>query len=120
MSTNSFFSWLNQNGVNCCDVFVNNQSYKKGELLVLNVNDYDNITTGVIQTILVQNNKVYFVLKAYECVRMPLQYFESQKQYSSCVFKESNKLADCKPLTKRGTVKKFIFVLHHNISFILK
>ena len=84
------------------------------------MNDYVNITTGVIQTILVQHNIVYFVIKAYECARMPLQYFESQKQYSSCDFMESNKLADCKPLTKRGTVKKFIFVLHHNIGFMHK
>ena len=43
-----------------------------------------------------------------------------KKQYNTCVFRESSKLSDFKPLTKRGTERKFLFVLHHNLSsFIL-
>jgi hypothetical protein len=113
-------AFMNNSGVICNEVFVNNQVYKNGDLLVLHVTDYDNITTGVIQTILVQNNKVFFVLKAYECARSWLQYFESKKKYDTCVFKESSKLSDYKPLAKRGTERKFIFVLHHNLSFVYK
>ena len=112
--------FMSDKGVICSEVFVNNLSYKTGDLLVLHVTDYDNITTGVIQTILIQNDKVFFVLKAYECARSWLQYFESKKKYDTCVFKESNTLADYKPLTKLGTDRKFIFVLHHNLSFIYK
>ena len=113
-------SFMSLDGVICGEVFVNNQTYRIGDLLVLHVTDYDNITAGVIQTILIQNDKVFFVFKAYECVRSWLQYFETQKQHNTCVFKESNKLADYKPLTKLGTEKKFIFVLHHNICFVYK
>ena len=122
--TNEFNSelraFMSDKGVICNEVFVNNLSYKTGDLLVLHVTDYDNITTGVIQTILIQNDKVFFVLKAYECARRWLQYFESKKTYSACVFKESNNLADFKPLTKLGTGRKFIFVLHHHLSFVYK
>ena len=79
--TNEFNSelraFMSDKGVICNEVFVNNLSYKTGDLLVLHVTDYDNITTGVIQTILIQNDKVFFVLKAYECARRWLQYFGS-------------------------------------------
>ena len=111
-------AFMGNDGVICSEVFVNNQTYKTSDLLVLHVTDYDNITAGVIQAILVKNCKVFFVLKTYECARTWLQYFESQKQYNTCVFKESSKLSDFKPLTKRGTEGKFIFVLHHNLSFV--
>ena len=113
-------AFMSNDGLICSEVFVNNQTYRIGDLLVLHVTDYDNITAGVIQTILIQNNKVFYVFKAYECARSWLQYFESKKQYNTCVFKESNKISDYKPLTKRGTERKFIFVLHHNLCFVYK
>ena len=117
---NELKAFMSNDSLISSEIFVNNQTYKNGDLLALDVEDDFNITVGLIKSILVKNNKVYFVLKKYECVRKFLRYFESLKQYEHCIFKESSQLADFKPLIKRGTEGKFIFVLHHNISFVYK
>ena len=49
----------------CNEISVNNQVYKTDDLVVLDVTDCDTIHVGVIQTILLKNDKVYFVTKKY-------------------------------------------------------
>ena len=102
----------------CNEIFVNNQTYKNDDLIVLEVSDCDNIAVGLIQTILVKNDKVYFVTKKYLAARSCFNYFESNLSETTPVFTLSSSLADFKPLIKRGTTEKFIFVLHHHISFL--
>ena len=102
----------------CSEIFVNNQVYKNGDLVVIEVTDHDNIDVGLIQTILVKKEKVYFVTKKFTAARNWLNYFESKKSENIPVFIESCNLADFKPLFKKGTTEKFIFVLHHHVSFL--
>ena len=113
-------AFMSEDSLICSEIFVNNQNYKLGDLLAIEIEDDYNIKVGLLKVILVKCNKVYFVLKSYDCERKFLRYFESTKQYEHCVFREPCVLADFKPLIKRGTEKKFIFVLHHNISFVYK
>ena len=102
----------------CNEIFVNNQTYKNDDLIVLEVTDCDNIAVGLIQTILVKNDKVYFVTKKYLATRSCFNYFESNISETTPVFTLSSSLADFKPLIKRGSTEKFVFVLHHHISFL--
>ena len=60
-------------------IYVNNQQYSNGDLIVLGVEDIDNITVGLVQTILIKGDKVYFVVQKYEASRTFLQYFESKE-----------------------------------------
>ena len=113
-------TFLSNDSLICSEIVSNNQTYKNGDILVLDIEDDYNISVGLIKTILVKNNKVYFVLKKYDCIRRLLRYFETCKTYDNFIFKESCMLADFKPLIKHGTEGKFIFVLHHNISFVYK
>ena len=111
-------TFMGDSDVICSNVEVNNQVYQNGDLIVLDVNDNDNMDVGHIQTVLIKMNKVYFVIKRYKAVRRWLQYFESVNSGDSVYeFVESDKIVDYKPLIKRGTTEKFIFMPHHHISF---
>ena len=101
----------------CSEIVVNNQVYKNDDIVVLGITDCDNITVGIIRTILLKNEKVYFVTQKYEAARHWLQYFECKNPEKECIFTESDNLVDFKPLIKRGTSQNFIFMLHHYISF---
>jgi hypothetical protein len=110
-------AFMSSDDLICSEILVNNQVYKNNDIVVLEITDCDNIVVGLIQTVLVKNLKVYFVSKKFEAVRHWLQYFVSKGSKSTCVFTDSDQLADFKPLIKRGTSDKFIFCLHHHISF---
>ena len=102
----------------CNNIFVHNQTYKNGDIVVVKIEDSDNLTIGLIKSILIKENKVHFVCKCYKAVRNYLQFFESENPSDDlCQFVESSKIADFKPLIMRGTALKFVFVLHHHISF---
>ena len=102
------------------EITVANQVYKNGDLLVLEMNDVNLLKAGSVQSILVKNNKVYFVCKVYSCMRSWLQFFESQSCDDHCSFVESKSILDYKPLIMRGTADKFYFVLHHRVRFDYK
>ena len=99
------------------EITVMEQLYKNGDLIVVQVEDCDQVKVGLIQSILVRGRKVFFVCKIYTCTRHWLQFFESKTSEDHCSFVDSSKLADYKPLIKRGTTIKFQFNLHHRISF---
>ena len=99
------------------DISANGQSYRNDDLIVLVMKDCDTLEAGVIQTILIKNNQVYFVCKVYTCTRNWLQCFESQRCDDYCRFVHFKQIADYKPLIKRGTSSKFVFMLHHRVSF---
>jgi hypothetical protein len=111
-------SFMGQKDIICSEIVVNNQVYRNGDILIIEITDCDNIYVGLIQTILVKNEKVFFVNKKYKAERNWLQYFESKASESPSVFTESGKLVDFKPLVKRGTTEKFCFMLHHHVSFL--
>ena len=111
-------TFMGNDDVICSEILVNNQVYKNGDIVVLEVTDCDNVNVGLIQTILVKNEKVFFVNKKYKASKNLLQYFEAKPSEAPLVFTESGRLADFKPLIKRGTIEKFVFVLHHHVSFL--
>lgn len=102
------------------EVKVKGQVYKSGDLVALSMVDCDSMEAGLIETILVKDNQVYFICKVYICKRNRLQYFESQSCDSSYRYVHFKSLADYKPLVRRGTSLKFVFVVHHRISFQYK
>ena len=93
------------------------QKYSNGDLVVLSVEDCDRFEIGLVKTIMVKGKKAFLVCDVYDCQRTWLQYFESEEKKQGHVYVEPSKLADYKPLVKRGTSDKFIFTLHHRISF---
>ena len=114
-------AFMNDDDLICKTISIKSQSYTNGDLIIIDLEDCDNIDVGLIETILVRENRVYFVVKRYKAVRNRLQYFESQKQSERpCEFIEFNRIVDFKPLIKRGTSEKFVFVFHHYISFDYK
>ena len=100
---------------------VNDCKYVNGDLLVIEVLDVDNIVVGIVQTILIKNDKVYFVVERRDASRNFLQYFETkQSDDPVSAYVKSDDLADFKPLIKRGSLSRYEFVLHHRISFDYK
>lgn len=102
----------------CEEIFVNGCSYKKGELVVNQVIDGgDALKVGVIKMILLKGSEVYFVNTQYLAKKDVLGFYESSHIDTEYMFTKSSSLADFKPLILRGTLAKFVFVLHHHISF---
>ena len=99
------------------EINVEGQQYKTNDLIILKVEDCDVLKVGIIQSILIKSEKEFFVCRVYTCMRSWLQFFESKNCDEFCSFVESGKIADYKPLIKRGTTVKFQFVLHHRVSF---
>ena len=112
--------YMNDEDMLTADIIAEGQKYKNGDLIVLKMEDCDTAKVGLIQSILIRERKVYFICKVYTCVRNWLQYFESVTCDEVCTFYESDKLADYKPLVKRGTTVKFVFFMHHRVSFAYK
>ena len=100
------------------EIVVFGQRYENGDLVVTKVEDCDSVKVGLIQAILVKRGNVYFFCKVYHCIRHWLQYFESHSCDDKHHFIDSKKIQDYKPLIKRGTLQKFIFFLHHRVSFV--
>jgi hypothetical protein len=100
------------------NVTVNDCAYQNGDLVVCEVIDIDNLSVGIVQSILIKNDQVYFVIQKYCAKRDILQFFEAkQMDDPKSTFVKSSELADFKTLIKRGTSARFLFVLHHHISF---
>ena len=100
----------------CSEIVVFGQEYKNGDLVVINMENYDEARVGLIHAIVIKMDKVYFYCRAYRCVRSWLQYFMVQSMEDFSYFVEYSDLKDFKPLIKRGTSEKFKFMLHHRVS----
>ena len=98
------------------DITVNGQQYSNGDIVVITMSDCDEVKVGLIQTILIKGQSISFACRVYQCTRHWLQYFESQQCLEDFAIIEQSRLADYKPLIRRGTPVKFIFVLHHRVS----
>ena len=109
--------FINEKDMLTKEVIANGQKYVNGDLIVISIEDTDRLKVGLIQSILVRRQTVFFVCKVYTCTRHWLQFFESMACQEHYSFVEYKTLADYKPLIKRGTIRKFRFVLHHRVSF---
>ena len=110
-------NFMGDDDVLVADIIAHGQLYKNDDLIVLAMKDCDTMEVGLVQTILIKNSQVYFVCKVYTCIRNRLQYFESQNCDEYCKYVHFKNIVDYKPLIKRGTISKFVFMLHHRVSF---
>ena len=114
----NLLTFMGANDFICSKITVNNQFYQNGDVIIVGIEDCDNLNVGLIKTILIKNNKVYFATQKYQATRNWLQYFECQKpSYDMCEFIETCKIIDFKPVIMRGTTENFIFTLHHHVSY---
>ena len=109
--------FMDEDDIVCAEVDLKCQKYRSGDILVLEAFDRDHLKVGVIQTILVRDTEVYFVVIRYTAKRHKLGYFvtDSVVNQESYLHKAS-RLADYKPLIMHGTLTKFKFALHHYVS----
>ena len=118
---NEFFDKLSEfmgpNDVICEDLVLNSQKFKAGDLVLVGVYDRDEVTVGIVQTLLVRMEEVFFVIRKFKALRNDLNYFVSESSDDSISFLKAQNLADHKPLIRYGTDLKFKFYLHHNVSF---
>ena len=110
-------SFMDSEDMLSSEITVRGQTYENGDLIVVKMEDSDTAKIGIVQSILIKRGKVYFVCKVYHCIRHWLQYFESVSSEEFSTFVESKTIADFKPLIKRGTSQKFVFFMHHRVSF---
>lgn len=111
-------SAMGNNDLVCNTIIVRNQKYCNGDLIVVGIEDSDNLSVGLVKSILVKRCKVFFVIQRYTAVRHWLRYFICKKpEFDVFEFADSSKICDYKPLIMRGTVKQFVFTMHHHVSF---
>ena len=102
----------------CSEISVDGIKYQNGDIIVNDVLEGgENLTVGLIKTILVKSNTVSFVIKQFVAVKNSLGFFESKDVTAETLLVDQSNLADWKPLIMRGSETKFLFVLHHYISF---
>ena len=61
----SLRSFMGKKDFICNEVVIKSQEYQSGDVVVTKAIDRDNLLVSVIQTILVKNNQVYFVVLRY-------------------------------------------------------
>ena len=106
-------SFLTDDDYLCQEIVVHQQTYKKGDLLVLAVEDCDQMAIGVLQTVVVRKDKVYFLTRNGRATRNFLRIFITDCVSQVSSFVESSKLFDYKPLINKGTSECYVFLLHH-------
>ena len=105
-------SFLGTEDVVCNQIICDHHLYKKGELVVINLEDGDDtLEVGIIEAIVVKEGKVFLVTRRVTAVRQCFGFYESETVATESTFTEVERLL------MRGTVSKFIFVCHHHISF---
>ena len=56
-------TFMNNSDMLCSEITCNEQMYKNDDLIVVKVIDCDELKVGLIRSILIKNNKIYFVCK---------------------------------------------------------
>ena len=93
------------------------QEYKVGDIVVLEAKSQDELKVGLIQSIVVKEEILYYVIYKYSAHRIKsLQYFQSGESDGNLYFIQASNVIDYKPLIMHGTLRKFKFNVHHHIS----
>ena len=102
----------------CSSITVKNQLYQNGDLIVIGIEDVYNLYVGLVKTIVVKSNDVYFLVQRYHAERDILHYYTCEKSIQDYYeFINYKNVVDFRPLVYRGSVEKFVFVLNHYISY---
>ena len=99
------------------EVVYKSQIYKKGDLVVLQCYNPHQFKVGLVHTMLVRKDLLYFVCDEFISNRTQLRYFKAQSDGCRFSFSNANSLIDYKPLLNHGTSKNIYFVLNHHISY---
>ena len=100
----------------CKKLSYKGQIYTANDLVVLKVLNQGSLRIGLVHTMVVRNDKVFFVVKEYEAKRCWLSYYEAELISDRYVQNDARALADYKPLINYGSQTKLYFCLHHHIS----
>ena len=113
----SLLSFMSETDFLCSEVQIRNQLYKNSQLVVLELLSPDELKVGLILSILVKDQSVFFVNKQYLATRHTLQYFHVQSDDPTIAFSDATKIVDYKPLINHGTASQVFFCLHHHLSY---
>ena len=94
----------------------NCQTYKIGDLVVLNTYSADEIEIGLVRGILVREDRALLIVNSCTSKRSWLRFFRASTISNRLVLADIKSLSDFKPLINYGTAYKIYFCLHHHIS----
>ena len=100
----------------CPKVNFRSQMYCSGDIVVLEAYNQDEIKVGLVSTMLIRNEVVFFVIRQFLTRRTLLRYFKGSSVNQALSLFDSKNLADYKPLINQGTSSHVIFCLHHHLS----
>ncbi len=95
-------------------VVIKGTNYRAGYVVVTKVFTSDIMQVGTILQIVLRKNSVSFLVKLSDAARNKFGFFETLPT-NTLDLVQYEKLADFKPLIKRGDNICFPFVLHHHI-----
>ena len=89
------------------EVTFRSQAYSSGDLVV---------KVGLVSTMLVKGNSVFFLIREYVAKRHLLRYFKGSSDDRALAVFDAKNLCDYKPLINKGTPSQVIFCLHQHVS----
>ena len=98
------------------EVTFRSQAYSSGDLVVLEVSNPDEVEVGLVSTMLVKGNSVFFLIREYVAKRHSLRYFKGSSDDRALAVFDAKNLCDYKPLISKGTPSQVIFCLHQHVS----
>ena len=109
--------FMDEDSILCSEITFLGQLYKVDDVIVLDSSSPDDLKVGSIQSIVVKNNTVFFIIYQYMAFRIEkLRIFQTQDFDETLHFFLAKNLWDYKPLIRKGSLKKFRFATHHYIS----
>ena len=112
----SILPFMNNQDFLSSAVSFRSQMYKSGDIVVLETYNPDEHKVGLILTILIRGDSVFFIVKQYVAIRSWLRFFKSSSDDPVLSIFDARNLADYKPLINHGTSSQLFFCLHHHIS----
>ena len=100
----------------CAKVCFKSQIYTAGDIVVLQAYNQDELKVGLILSMLIRDNSVFFVVKQHLAKRNWLRFFKGSSDDPVLSIFDAKLLADYKPLNNHGTSSQLFFCLHHHIS----
>jgi hypothetical protein len=109
------FSPLVKVGDQLCEkVHIKGTDYKVGHVVVTKIHSSDVLQVGTILKVVMRKTSLLFLVQLSDAARTKLGFFETLP-LDTVDLVDYEKLADYKPVIKRGNNRCFPFVLHHHI-----
>jgi hypothetical protein len=93
---------------------VKGSTYRADNIIVTEVRSCDVLEVGVIKRIVLRGTEVIFIVSLHDAARDRYRFFKTVPCDRIAAVSYA-KLADYKPLVKRGRTTCFHFILHHHI-----